>query len=219
LARLCIAGMETNDALMQWERSCSQDGQEHPGGARLVDTLDVTEKTLGQIARSLEPLGIRNVFGSCVREEIGKWTADDFEQQNRITKVIDVTRYLAASGSYEVTFTYTGGWNGLSIERVALAAAPQGKPEDRKELSADKHHGSAAARNQANVYTVALERHEPAVQYFIVADVRGTPRHGRPPERQGCEGAISIKGVRPHDWRTRLELATPLSDEELQKKR
>ena len=82
-------------------------------------------------------------------------------------------------------------------------------------MSVDEHPGSAAHRNRANVYTVTLEHRDPGARYVIVADIRGTPRHGRPPERQGCNGSVWIKGRMPSDWRARIEQAVPLTDEEL----
>jgi len=219
LGRLCIAGMETNAALRSWEALCSQGSDGSLGGTRFLDTLDATEKTVADIARALEKLGIRNPLGPYLRADIGRWAAEDFDPQAHITKVLDVTQYTTAPGTYEVGFTYTGGWNGLGISRVALVSAPADKPDARTELAADKHDGGAAVRNRANVYTLKLDRHDPAAKYFIVAEIRGTSRHGRPPERQGCEGVIWIKGRMPDDWRARIESAKPLADEDLPRKR
>ena len=124
----------------------------------------------------------------------------------------DVTRQIRSPGTYVVGFKYTSGWNGLRITRVALAAAPANEPDKLTELSTDKHSGSAAVRNVANEYTVTLETHKPTVRYFIVADIIGTPRKGRPLNRQGCNGSVRLQRKLPSDWRTRIEQALPLSD-------
>ncbi|NQT15861.1 MAG: hypothetical protein HQ582_24105 [Planctomycetes bacterium] len=70
-------------------------------------------------------------------------------------------------------------------------------------------------RNRENVYAVTLENHNPAQRYYILADVRGTSRHGRPLERQGCNGSVWIKGQMPDAWRTKIEHTMPLTDGEL----
>ena len=215
LGSLSVAGIETARALETWERICSEGAGARIGGSRFLDTVDVTEKTVAGIARSLENLGVRNPVGAYLREEIGQWVTEDFDEGARAAKTFDVTRYVKVPGVYQVGFKYTSGWNGLSISRVALVSAPGDKPDQRAEVSADEHPGSAAVRNLANVYTLTLDEHDSSARYVIVADVRGTPRHGRPPQRQGCNGSVWIKGQLPDDWRTRIEKAMPLTDQEL----
>jgi len=129
-----------------------------------------------------------------------------------------VTSYLREPGTYQVGFKYTGGWHGLSISRVALAKAPADTPGQPAEVWVDEHQGSAAVRNKANIYTMELDQVVPAAKYLIVAQVRGTPRQGRPPQRQGCNGSVWIKGQMPSDWRARIVGAEPLTDEELSAK-
>jgi len=218
LGTLTKTGIDTVEALQEWEGLCGKDPDARIGGSRLVDTVDVTEKTVADIGHALERLGVRNPVSSFLREEIGTWVTDDFDQGHHVTKTFDVTDYVRTAGTYEVGFKYTSGWNGLGISRVVLASAPADKPDQRTEVSADKHSGSAAVRNRANVYTVTLKQHDPAARYFIAADVRGTPQKGRPPERQGCNGLVWMKGRRPSDWRARIDQARPLTDEELAKK-
>lgn len=217
LAELSIAGVETNQALKRWEAACRDDDGLSVGGQRFRDTLDVTDRTLVEIARRLEPLGIRNPLGPYLREAIGQWKTEDFDQQAEITKVFDVSDYVGEPGTYEVGFKYTSGWNGLRIERVALVrASEESGASDRVELSVDEHDGSAAVRNRANVYAVELKQYHPKAHYQIVADIRGVPSQGRPPQRQGCNGEVWIKGRWPTEWRSRVESARPLTDEELQ---
>ena len=215
LGDLTLAGMATVETLQRWERLCAPESEVRIGGSRLLDTVDVTEKTFADIANALERLGIRNVVGSYLRHDIGKWVTEDFDQGARITKTFDVSSYLKTPGVYDVGFKYTRGWNGLRILRVALVRASADKPEQQTELSVDKHEGSAAVRNRDNVYTVTLESVDPGTKYFIVADIRGTPSQGRPVERQGCNGSVWIKGRMPSDWRNRIARAKPLTDEEM----
>ena len=89
----------------------------------------------------------------------------------------------------------TAVWIVLTTAVPSWAAAPVNDAKKTVEISCDAHRGSAAVRNRANLYTVKLARHEPNMQYFIVADIQGTPSAGRPPERQGCNGIIWIKGT------------------------
>ena len=215
LGSLSVSGMETVEALEIWEGLCGPGSDVRIGGSRLLDTVDATEKTVAGIARSLEKLGIRNPVGAYLREEIGKWVTEDFDEEIRISKTFDATRYLTVPGDYQVGFKYTSGWNGLSISRVALASAPAEAPENLTEVSVDEHQGSAAVRNRANVYTVSLENRDRAKRYCIQVDIRGTSRQGRPPERQGCNGLVWIKGHMPEAWRTKIEQTMPLTDGEL----
>ena len=218
LGSLSVTGIETVKALETWERLCGNGSDVRIGGSRMIDTIDVTEQTVAGVARSLEGLGIRNSIGAYLREEIGKWATEDFDEEARVSKTFDVTHYLTAPGVYQVGFKYTSGWNGLSVFRVCLASAPADAPKKLTQLSVDEHQGTAAVRNRANVYTVTLDKHDPTLRYCILADVRGTPRHGRPPARQGCNGLVWIKGQMTDDWRAKIEHTVPLTDRELTQK-
>ncbi|MEW6355209.1 MAG: ThuA domain-containing protein [Planctomycetota bacterium] len=211
MKRLSLAGMNVSKALTEWEGVVGQ----NLSGSRLVDTVQETERTVVDIGDCLVPLGIRSPLSAYLPHEIGAWTDTDFDQQAKITKRIDVTRYMETPGEYQVGFTYTTGWHGLGISRVALASAPKDDPEKVTELSVDEHSGSAAARNRDNIYAVTLKEMDPNCCYFILADIRGTSSVGKPVSRQGCNGTISMKAVLPADWQTRIEQAQPLTDEEM----
>jgi len=211
MTSLSIAGMETAMALKEWEALIGQG----IGGSRLTDTVDVTEKTVVGIGDALAPLGILNPLKPYLRCEIGGWVTEDFDKKTRITKKFDVTDYVKTAGDYEVAFKYTKGWWGLSIFRVALASAPADKPDQLTELSVDEHKGSAAARNKDNVYLVTLKKYDPDVRYFVVADIRGTCSVGKPANRRGCNGTVSMKARLPKDWKDKLGKARPLSDDEM----
>ncbi len=213
LNALLLAAADISDALKQWELLCG-DGK-RIGGSRLVDTIDVTQKTAADIADSLAALGLRNPLKPYLRNEIGKWKTNDFDQGGRITKTFDVTDVLLAPGEYEVGFKYTGGWNGLGIYGVTLVSAPADDPTQRTVISKDIHRGTAAHRNKANVYRVTLKRRDPKLRYFILADIRGACRFKRPPDKQGCNGVVWMQTRRPADWRKLVEQAKPLTDEQL----
>jgi hypothetical protein len=219
LGDLCITSSENVEALQEWEHTCREPAAVDLGGARFADTIEASEKTTAEIARALEKIGIANPLGSYLREEIGRWATEDFDAQAAVTKSFEVTRCMTTAGAYQVGFVYTSGWNGLSINRVSLVTTSHDKPENRTSLSVDAHHGSAAAQNRANIYSVRLERHDPTARYSIVAEIRGTPNKGRPIERQGCNGSVWIKGQRPDDWRSRIEMARPLTDEQLKQRK
>jgi hypothetical protein len=172
-----------------------------------------------EVGDALEPLGIRSPLKPYLRDEIGEWTTEDFEEREAITKTFDVTDRVTVAGKYQVGFRYTRGWYGLHIRRVALAAAPRGQPEQRTVLSQDEHDGTAANRNQANVYTVTLKKHDPARRYFIIADIKGTTSEGKPANRQGCNGTVWLKARMPDDWLERLTDIRPLTDDELRQRR
>ncbi|MDP6119062.1 MAG: hypothetical protein QGF00_22550 [Planctomycetota bacterium] len=97
----------------------------------------------------------------------------------------------------------------------ALASAPAGNAEKLAELSIDKHHGVAAHKNRANVYTVKLDKLDPAMRYFIVASIRGVSQFKQKPGRTGCNGLVWMEAAMPEDWRQRVESARPLTDEDL----
>jgi hypothetical protein len=215
MAALCRAGVQTADALRDWERAIDPGC----GGRRFQDTVNVTEKTVVEIGDALEPLGIRNPLKPYLRKEIGAWESDDFKEREAITKTFDVTEHVTVPGKYQVGFRYTRGWHGLHIRRVALASAPKGQSNQRTVLSEDEHNGTAANRNRANVYTVTLNEHDPDRRYFIIADIRGTTSEGKPANRQGCNGSVWMKAQRPDDWLKRLDGVKPLTDDELKARR
>ena len=214
MAHLSAAGHEAAAALRTWERLIG----EGAGSSRFVDTVDVTEKTVVDIGDALEPLGIVNPLKPYLRGEIGAWTTQDFAEKERLTKTFEVTDHVTVAGEYAIGFKYTTGWWGLNVHRVALASAPAGEPPTLTTLSEDKHDGVAAARNKANVYTVKLAKHDRALRYFVVVDLKGITSRGKPANRQGCNGSVWMKARMPDDWRQRLQRVKPLTREEMNKR-
>ena len=220
MTRLSAAGLRVAEALKEWERVCTVEsgGDRRIGGSRLMDTIDVTEKTVVGIGDALAGFGIRNPIRPYMRNEVGGWATHDFDEKVRITKTFDVSEHVKIAGTYSVGLQYTTGWWGCAIYRVALASAPKDKPDRLTELSVDKHEGSTGARSKGNVYSVSLKRHDPNTRYFIVADIRGISSVGKPPNRQGCNGIVWMKAIGPKDWQTVLDAVRPLSDDELRQR-
>ena len=66
--------------------------------------------------------GIRNPAPCCRTPKNRPVGQPRLRQQAAITKTFDVTQAVVAPGTYEITFQYTTGWNGLAIQQVALTA-------------------------------------------------------------------------------------------------
>ena len=211
MVALAKAGIQTTDALKQWRGHIGQG----TGGRRFVDTVDVTEKTVVDIAASLEPLGIRNPVKGYLRQEVGKWTSTDFDKQPRIQKTFGVGRCIAGPGTYKVRLDYTTGWNGIRGYSAAIASAPKGDRSKLTQVCIDEHTASVGYRSKGNVYTLVLEDYDPSLDYCLIVDIRGTSNTGRPQNRQGCNGVVSIGGVRPDNWRAAWDKLQPLTDDEM----
>jgi len=77
-----------------------------------------------------------------------------------------------------------------------MLSAPPGAPDNTTVLAVDEHEGTAAHRNKDNVYELRLESHDPALKYYIAADIRGTPREHEA-DKQGCNGEVRMSKIRP----------------------
>ncbi len=211
MVALAKAGIQTTDSLKAWERLIGKG----IGGRRFLDTVDATEKTVVGIATSLESLGIRNPVKGYMRREVGKWTSTDFDKTPRIKKTFSLGDDLAGPGTYQVRLDYTTGWNGIRGYSAALASAPKGDRNTLTTISMDKHDASVGYRSKGNVYTLVLKSYDPALDYYLIVDIRGTSNIGRPKNRQDCNGVVSIRGVRPANFMAQWDKLMPLSDKEL----
>jgi hypothetical protein len=202
--RFALAGVLNTDALRNWERSVRVGA----GQGRFLEGVQATTDTVQAAAAALAPLGIRNPAPSIGRLQIGQWDSPDFAQQAAITKTFDVTPAVIGPGTYEVTFLYTTGWNGLGVDRVALAAQPV-KGGTPVEMAVDEHTGSTGARSTGNVYSLMLREHSPQARYLIVAGVRGTRPREQKPGHTGCSGAVYLRRQRDPDWQLQLMSVAP----------
>jgi hypothetical protein len=157
----------------------------------------------------LEPLGIRNPAPCIGRQRIGAWQVEDFQEAASITKTFDITKLVVRPGKYEITFLYTGGWNGLGIQRVALTAQSNAADSQPVELAVDEHVGSTAVRSRANVYSVELKKYSPEMHYLIVAKIRGTRPQSQRPGQTGCSGAVFMQRQRDLDWQQQIMATRP----------
>lgn len=191
MEQLATAGVTTSHGLRAWEQHCGGGG-----GPRFEDTVQVVEQTAAEIGRHLATLGIPDAARGLFTVQCGAWATDDFEAEERIVKVYDVTDLLGGPGAYEVRFKYERGWHGLRMFKVALCAAPEGQPAARTELSVDAHEGTAAYQSVANVYRVTLPAAlEAGRRYYVVAEIRGTRSSDKPENRRGCEGSVWLRKV------------------------
>ncbi|NOY79491.1 MAG: hypothetical protein GXP31_00660 [Kiritimatiellaeota bacterium] len=214
--RLALSGMRVSRALDEWERACGSG--KRIGGGRLRDTVDVTQKTVADIAATLASLGVVDPLQPYRPIEIGGWSTHDFDRKTKLQKRYEVTRFVTKPGAWSVTFQYTSGWWGLSVERVALAATPADRPGKLRELAVDKHHGSTGARSKDNTYTLEVKKLPEHSRLFVVADIRGVKSVGRPENRRGCNGKVSLMAALPEDWETALAGVRPLTDAELRER-
>ncbi len=198
--RFALAGALNTDALRNWERAVRVGA----GQGRFLDGAQATNDTVQAVAQTLAPLGIRNPTPCFGRQKIGQWDSPDFAQQAAIVKTFDVTPAVIAPGTYEVTFLYTSGWNGLGIQRVALTAQPSTGEASPVEMAVDQHAGSTGVRSAGNVYSLTLKECPPHMRYQIVASVRGTRPQDQKPGHTGCSGTVYIRRQRDPDWQLQV---------------
>ncbi len=189
LAQACL---DVVDGLNAWEEAAGKG----VGGSRLRDTIAVTEQTARDVGKALKPFGVQDPGAAFGKIVAGEWVSDDFEEELRIVKTWEVTEAVSGADTYQARFNYRSGWHGLYSYRVALASATAENPEDLTELAADEHPGTAAVRNNGNVYTLGLDEYDPKLRYFIVCDIRGTRSSDKPMNRRGCNGDCSFGRVR-----------------------
>ncbi len=188
--RAVTGHVEWKDAVEAWD-----------GAARFTDTLDCIDKTAGDIGEYLADFGIPDPGKPFRGRTISEWSADDFDQQRTITREIDVTDMISGPGTYIVGFKYTSGWHGLSISRVALAAAPAASPEQRTEIAVDEHDGVTGARPVANEYTLQVEHLPEDSVSTVIARISGVSNIDKPANRRDCNGEVWMRmaGSLPDD--------------------
>jgi Glycosyl hydrolase family 20, domain 2 len=191
---LDLAARRTTEGLVAWEAAVGPG----LGGGRFDDTVNVTEETSAGVGKALAALGIVDPGAPYRAHKVGEWVDGDFlPQKERVTKQWDVTDALSGAGEYEVRFTYTKGWWGLTMHRVALASAPADQPANLTEVVVDEHQGTAAYENKLNTYRLTVPAAEPGRRYYLVADIQGVTSEGKPENRRGCAGEVWLEKVRP----------------------
>lgn len=182
------AGMDVNAGLRAWE-AASLDAK---GGGRLQDTIGVTDQTVEQVTKALRPFGVRNPLAPYLVKIVGEYHDQDFEEKQAIVRNLDVTSAVAGPGAYQVRFTHTQGYNGATVERVALATAPHGQTAPLTEVLFDKHYGSIGYTPKGETYTLPLQTYDDKLDYFLIIDMRGVKSSDKPVSRRGCNGTISM---------------------------
>ncbi len=211
--RLTMARFETVDGLIRWERSI---GLGLRGYERFsVNSIAWVDQTVDVIGESLaSSYGVQPFTSPYFNRKIGEWATADFKDKQVIEKKWEVTQQMPPSGACEVTFMYLPRSQGAYMSRVALVSAPEKTPAKVTEVSIDRHAGYAGKRgisSTSNIYTVTLKKRDPALRYFILADIRTDE------DDRVCNGAVWIKAPAPADWDPAREAANlrPLTDEEL----
>lgn len=204
------AGAQTSEGLRAWDEACLPGG----GGSRLGDTVQVTEQTVTDVAMALAPFGVRTALLAYMSRQIGVWQDSDFEEKEAIRKQWDVTGSVLGPGTYQLHPVYTRGWNGLDTTRVALATAPKDQPDKLTEVAVDQHTSFSGAQPRDDLFVLPLPEYDPAVRYFIVAEIRGVRSSDKPVDRRGCNGVVHFCKVRqPGEATPQLPLL-PMSDAE-----
>lgn len=210
LFALAQAGRLVNEGLTDWEAASLGSKV----GGRLSDTREITDSTLATISTALLPFGVRNALAPYLVAEVGQYHSDDFEAQQATTKTIEVTPRVLGSGTYQVRFVHTAGWNAATTRSVSLASAPADHPDQLTEIVADKHHGVIGYEPTDPTYTLNLPAHDEKLKYFIVCAIDGTKSSDKPVDRRGCNGTISFWKVKqPNEEIKELPLL-PMSEAE-----
>lgn len=107
------------------------------------------------------------------QDGIWRWTTTDVVPSSKDKPrrmQVDVTDRIKGPGTYEVTWQYLEGADGLSLLSTGLYSAPSAnpKPEELTAAALDGHPGFTGGGNSANVYRLKLAEHDPARRYFVV---------------------------------------------------
>lgn len=98
--------------------------------------------------------------------ELGEWKAAELKpNEERVTLEYDLTGKLK-SGMQEITFSYTGGGMGLSIEKVTLEL-------NGKEVSQDEHVGFTGGKQENNGYKLKFPETKDGDKLIMKALVYG----------------------------------------------
>ena len=80
--------------------------------------------------------------------------------------VIDVSRVIKKSGTYEFAFVYSKGQNGTDIHSAALY-------QGNKKIALDDHKGFSGGHLHNVVYSLKVASYDPKAKYLLKADVKG----------------------------------------------
>ena len=86
------------------------------------------------------------------------------------------------------------------------------------ELSVDEHKGQTAYRtNNAHIYTLTLDRFDPGLRYFLVADIEGHSAQAHSGVMKYCKGNVWMRALPPANLDpSRMSTKQfPLTDDEL----
>ncbi|MFC4995332.1 family 20 glycosylhydrolase [Rubritalea tangerina] len=97
---------------------------------------------------------------------LGEWSPNELKPgEGRVELEFDVSDAIH-EGDYEVSFNYTGGAMGLSIEKVGLY-------KDGAQIDVDKHKGFTGSSQKDNVYRFSVPAIDKGAKYTLRARVYG----------------------------------------------
>jgi len=186
---LAHAAYRTCESLGTWERAANQAGYWR---GRFSDTVRVTGQTARDIGKTLSAYGVGDPTLDLFGREVGAWSDADFEAEEKITKLVDVGESIDGPGQYAVEFVQTGGYNGLTVHRVALVDRSGKAPA---KISVDEHEGIARSEREGTEYRLKLDEFDPDAAYALVVDITGVRSSDQPENMRGCSGVILLRKV------------------------
>lgn len=122
------------------------------------------------VARSLSDI---NAFRMYKEHGVWRWKTEDIHPSSADKPkevLIEVTDRIKSAGSYEVTWDYIRGADGMAITSTALCVMDQQdhQPDNLQTVTIDEHQGFTGSEDTNNVYHLDLKTYDPSKRYFIV---------------------------------------------------
>ena len=100
-------------------------------------------------------------------KKIGQWKSGKIPSRKAGKVTLDATGLINKSGTYTVTFMYTGGRHRLDIDSIEVVK------NDNEVVAKDVHHGVTGGKSKGNTYTVKIADYETGASYTIRAAIYG----------------------------------------------
>ena len=98
---------------------------------------------------------------------IGKWEAGKVAAKVAREETFDATGIIDSNGTYEISFHYTGGAQGLAIESVEIIR------NDRDSMGKAVHKGFTGGRSRNNFYKIKVDGYETGASFKVKAKICG----------------------------------------------
>ena len=100
-------------------------------------------------------------------KKIGQWKSGKIPSRKAGKVTLDATGLINKSGTYTVTFMYTGGRHRLDIDSIEVVK------NDNEVVAKDVHHGVTGGKSKGNTYKVKIDDYETGASYKINAMIYG----------------------------------------------